>query len=226
MPSDLPSLRREYIDAGLSEADLAPTLARAVPALVRRRQAPARAERDGPEHGGRRGRRQLAHGPAQGRSTSAASCSSPTTPAARAGRWPSTPGASLLFPWIDLERQVVVTGSVQPVAQDETDAYFRSRPRGAQIAAWASRQSTVIASREVLEQRVAALDAALRRQRRAGAAVLGRPAPGAGQRGVLAGPAVPAARPAAVPPRRPGVGRGAARPVTREPASHDGAAGR
>jgi pyridoxamine 5'-phosphate oxidase len=68
------------------------------------------------------------------------------------------PRATLLFPWIDLERQVIVEGAVEQVSRAETEAYFRSRPRGSQVGAWASRQSTVLAGREELEQRWAALE--------------------------------------------------------------------
>jgi pyridoxamine 5'-phosphate oxidase len=68
------------------------------------------------------------------------------------------PRATLLFPWIDLERQVIVEGAVEQVSRAETEAYFRSRPRGSQVGAWASRQSTVLSGREELEQRWAALE--------------------------------------------------------------------
>ncbi len=70
----------------------------------------------------------------------------------------TNPRATLLFPWVDLERQVVVEGAVEQVDRALTEAYFRSRPRGAQLGAWASRQSTVIPSRRVLEQRQAELE--------------------------------------------------------------------
>ena len=70
----------------------------------------------------------------------------------------ANPRATLLFPWIDLERQVVVEGAVEQVSRAETESYFRSRPRGSQIAAWASRQSMVLASRGELETRWAALE--------------------------------------------------------------------
>lgn len=59
--------------------------------------------------------------------------------------------AALVFYWADLERQVRVEGSVVPVSRAESEAYFHSRPRGSQFGAWASRQSTVLAGREVLE---------------------------------------------------------------------------
>jgi pyridoxamine 5'-phosphate oxidase len=67
------------------------------------------------------------------------------------------PQASLCFAWLELERQVIVTGSVQKTAPDETAEYFRSRPHGSQLGAWTSRQSEVIESREVLTARHAQL---------------------------------------------------------------------
>ncbi len=70
----------------------------------------------------------------------------------------ANPHASLVVPWLELERQVVVAGRVEQVAREETEAYFRSRPRGSQLGAWVSRQSQVIDSREVLEQRQAELE--------------------------------------------------------------------
>lgn len=71
----------------------------------------------------------------------------------------ANPYASLVFPWHDLERQVVVAGTAEQVDAEESAAYFRSRPRGSQLGAWASRQSTVIPSRAVLEERWARLEA-------------------------------------------------------------------
>jgi pyridoxamine 5'-phosphate oxidase len=62
------------------------------------------------------------------------------------------PRASLLFPWYELERQVVVVGAVEPVEEARADAYFASRPYGSRIGAHASRQSTVIADRSVLDR--------------------------------------------------------------------------
>jgi pyridoxamine 5'-phosphate oxidase len=69
------------------------------------------------------------------------------------------PRATLLFPWVELARQVVVEGQVEQVSRAETEAYFQSRPRGSQIGAWASRQSSVVDGREALEQRAAELEA-------------------------------------------------------------------
>lgn len=67
------------------------------------------------------------------------------------------PRASLLFFWPQLERQIEVRGAVVRVSPEETAAYFRSRPAGSQIGAWASRQSQVLASRGELEERAAEL---------------------------------------------------------------------
>ena len=60
--------------------------------------------------------------------------------------------ASLLFPWVALERQVIAEGVISRVSREEADAYFHSRPRASQLAAWASPQSTVIAGRAVIEE--------------------------------------------------------------------------
>lgn len=62
--------------------------------------------------------------------------------------------AALLFFWPELQRQVRIEGTVERVTEVESDAYFRSRPLGSRLGAWASPQSEVIASREVLEERV------------------------------------------------------------------------
>jgi pyridoxamine 5'-phosphate oxidase len=60
--------------------------------------------------------------------------------------------ATLVFPWIALERQVIVEGPVTRVSREEAEVYFHSRPRASQLAAWASPQSTAIAGREVIEE--------------------------------------------------------------------------
>jgi len=60
---------------------------------------------------------------------------------------------SLHFPWFPIERQIMVCGVAEKVSQQESRAYFQSRPRDSQLAAWASPQSRVLTSREtVLEQ--------------------------------------------------------------------------
>jgi pyridoxamine 5'-phosphate oxidase len=69
------------------------------------------------------------------------------------------PRASLLFPWYELQRQVVVVGAVEPVEAARADAYFASRPYGSRIGALASRQSSVIAGRDVLDRGRAELEA-------------------------------------------------------------------
>lgn len=61
------------------------------------------------------------------------------------------PRASLLFPWIDLERQVIVSGSVERVGDDVSDRYFHQRPYGSRLGAVLSRQSEVIPHRQWLE---------------------------------------------------------------------------
>jgi len=71
----------------------------------------------------------------------------------------SHPQAAITFYWNDLERQVCVSGPVTKLPAGESEAYFKSRPRGSQIAAWASDQSQSIADRSVLETRVKELQA-------------------------------------------------------------------
>jgi pyridoxamine 5'-phosphate oxidase len=61
------------------------------------------------------------------------------------------PNAALTFFWPELERQVCVAGSVTKLPAAESEAYFKSRPRGSQIGAWASNQSELISNRAVLE---------------------------------------------------------------------------
>ena len=64
------------------------------------------------------------------------------------------PQSALLFHWKSLRRQVRIEGKVSKVSEAQADEYFKSRPRGRQLGAWASQQSAVLASREVLEQQV------------------------------------------------------------------------
>lgn len=63
------------------------------------------------------------------------------------------PYATLVFYWPELERQVCISGVVTKLSREESEAYFKTRPWGSRIAAWASPQSQPIASRSVLEQR-------------------------------------------------------------------------
>ncbi|MEU7425877.1 pyridoxamine 5'-phosphate oxidase [Streptomyces sp. NPDC040750] len=69
------------------------------------------------------------------------------------------PYVSLLFPWHPIARQVIVTGIARRTGRDETTAYFRTRPHGSQLGAWASAQSTVVASRAELDAAYADLEA-------------------------------------------------------------------
>lgn len=68
------------------------------------------------------------------------------------------PGASLLFWWRENEQQVSIEGNAVPVSDDDADAYFASRPRGSQIGAWASMQSSELDDRQTLLDRVAELE--------------------------------------------------------------------
>jgi pyridoxamine 5'-phosphate oxidase len=69
------------------------------------------------------------------------------------------PRAALLFYWDSLGRQVRIEGTVERLPAEESEAYFRTRPLGSRLSAWASRQSDVVPNRAILEERVAALAA-------------------------------------------------------------------
>jgi pyridoxamine 5'-phosphate oxidase len=73
----------------------------------------------------------------------------------------ANPQASLLFHWSPLGRQVRVEGRVERLSEEESDAYFATRPRDAQLGAHASRQSQPLGSREQLDERLAEVDAEL-----------------------------------------------------------------
>ncbi|MGW0464502.1 pyridoxamine 5'-phosphate oxidase [Streptomyces sp. NPDC003027] len=77
----------------------------------------------------------------------------------KGGELAANPNVALLFPWHPLARQVIVTGRAARTGRDETVAYFRTRPHGSQLGAWASHQSSVIESREELLVRYAELAA-------------------------------------------------------------------
>ena len=70
----------------------------------------------------------------------------------------ANPRACVVFPWYALQRQVTAEGSVVTMSREDSEPYFRSRPRGSQIGAWASRQSQVIGSRDELDRRVTELE--------------------------------------------------------------------
>jgi pyridoxamine 5'-phosphate oxidase len=76
----------------------------------------------------------------------------------KAGELDANPHAALLFHWDPLGRQVRIEGQVERVAEQESDAYFATRPRGAQLAAAASRQGRVLGGREELDAEVALLE--------------------------------------------------------------------
>lgn len=68
------------------------------------------------------------------------------------------PRATLLLPWISLERQVVIEGVVSKISREESAAYFHSRPRASQLGAWVSQQSSIITGRAVLEDAMKLLE--------------------------------------------------------------------
>lgn len=76
----------------------------------------------------------------------------------KAGELERNPRAALVFYWRPLGRQVRVEGRVERVSEAESAAYFATRPRGSQLAAWASQQSEPLAGREELDRRYAELE--------------------------------------------------------------------
>ena len=159
---DLSGLRREYLresDPGLDEADLAPDwvtqfgrwLADAVAADLPEPNAMVFATAD--TDGRPSARTVLLKGYGEDGFTLYTNYRSRKATEALAN-----PSASLVFPWHPMHRQVVVCGSVHTVERAETEAYFATRPRGAQLGAWASPQSSVIPSRAVLDEAWAEYD--------------------------------------------------------------------
>jgi pyridoxamine 5'-phosphate oxidase len=78
---------------------------------------------------------------------------------AKARQLDARPHAALTFGWLAIHRSVRIEGPAERLPPAESDAYFASRPRGAQLGAWASPQSTVIESREQLDRALAAAEA-------------------------------------------------------------------
>jgi pyridoxamine 5'-phosphate oxidase len=73
----------------------------------------------------------------------------------------ANPAAALVFHWpLEPRRQVTVVGDVEPLPREEAEAYYRTRPVGSRLGAWASRQSTVVADRDALERAFAEAKAA------------------------------------------------------------------
>ena len=63
------------------------------------------------------------------------------------------PNAASLFSWIDMERQIKIEGSIEKISTTDSLKYFLSRPKGSQLGAWVSHQSSIITSRSLLEQK-------------------------------------------------------------------------
>jgi pyridoxamine 5'-phosphate oxidase len=157
MARDLASLRREYAAVGLAEADLAPTwyeqFARWFADAAQLREPNAMILATANPGGASSARTVLLKAVDERGFVFFTNLTS-----RKATELAVNPHASLVFPWFDLERQVIVAGVVEPVSAAETESYFRTRPRAAQIGAWASHQSSVISSREVLETRQTVLE--------------------------------------------------------------------
>ena len=69
----------------------------------------------------------------------------------KAGHISDNPNVAVLFNWVALERQVTITGVAEKIKTKESKKYFMSRPRGSQLGAWVSDQSSVLSSRKILE---------------------------------------------------------------------------
>jgi pyridoxamine 5'-phosphate oxidase len=78
---------------------------------------------------------------------------------AKAGQIEANGRVALVFWWEPLERQIRILGSASRVAREESLAYYHTRPRGSQLGAWTSRQSSVLPDRAMLEQELAAVEA-------------------------------------------------------------------
>jgi pyridoxamine 5'-phosphate oxidase len=149
---DVAALRRAYGDRGLSEDDLAPDpvtqlqrwLAEAVEVGVTEPNAMVLATADA---AGRPSARTVLLKGLDGDGLFFF-----TGTGSRKGQeLAANPAASTVFPWYDMERQVVVVGRVEPLDRARVQTYFDTRPRGSRLGAWASAQSSVIADRAELE---------------------------------------------------------------------------
>ncbi len=160
MTPDVAAMRASYEQAGLSEADLAPTwteqfrawMADAVRAELREANAMVVATAGAAADPS--ARFVLLKGYDE------RGFAFYTNRDSRKGREiAANPQAGLVFPWYALQRQVTVRGRVERVSEEETDAYWATRPWGSRIGAAASPQSTVVDSREELDARWDALAA-------------------------------------------------------------------
>jgi len=70
----------------------------------------------------------------------------------------ANPQVTLVFPWVAIERQVLIEGTATKVAREESEAYFHSRPRASQLGAWVAQQRAITAGRAVLEDTMRALE--------------------------------------------------------------------
>src|SRR5258708_4773104 len=77
----------------------------------------------------------------------------------------ANPYAALGFYWIELDRQIRISGKVERTSREESQAYFHSRPVGSQLSAWASRQSEIVDARRVLDARMAEMTERFRKKR-------------------------------------------------------------
>jgi pyridoxamine 5'-phosphate oxidase len=77
----------------------------------------------------------------------------------------ANPNAALGFYWIELDRQIRISGKVEKTSREESRIYFHSRPVGSQLSAWASRQSAVVDGRRVLDARMAEMTERFRNER-------------------------------------------------------------
>ena len=77
----------------------------------------------------------------------------------KANELAANPRASATFPWIALERQVIVSGTISKTSRETSADYFKARPRGSRLGAWVSTQSKVIPNRKYLEDRLLELEA-------------------------------------------------------------------
>ncbi|WP_206062883.1 pyridoxamine 5'-phosphate oxidase [Nocardioides piscis] len=157
-PIDLAALRAEYADVGLDEADLAPDPEQMFrrwmhDALAARVHEPNAMVLSTVGLDGRPASRMVLL-----KGMDARGFVLFTNHTSRKGReLLAEPRCSLLFPWHPLERQVRIEGEAQVLERDEVEAYHRSRPRGAQLGAWASRQSQPVSSRAELAALYAAM---------------------------------------------------------------------
>jgi pyridoxamine 5'-phosphate oxidase len=70
----------------------------------------------------------------------------------------TNPNAVISFFWKELERQVIIVGTAEKTSREESEGYFKTRPVKSRLSAWASKQSSLIESRRLLEQRIEDLE--------------------------------------------------------------------